>query len=251
MAAHSVRCLAQFHRWDVIDSIVANFSSGEAHPYQAPELRFYFLHARLWLLIALARLALDFPERVYKYEDLLKKAALDPKLPHVLMRHFASTALLSCVAASQTTMSGATLNKLKEVNDSPYAMVKAKRRPGGGFYEHRPSSMPEPETEFDLDYEFDKNEVVSVSDVFNKSIWEVRDGITRWVKTQDPVVAGMHETGGREISQRDRFNATTARVQGYGQQLGWQRFTSSPACCWPSTRWCKLNTTLRIHGESG
>jgi hypothetical protein len=221
MAAHSVRSLAKLGRWDVVKTLVAHFSREEARPYQAPELQFYFYHARLWLLIALARLAWDYPERVCGYQRLLKKVALDTNSPHVLIQHFASAALLTCAAAGHTTLDDRTISKVRNVNESPYATKRAMRRAGGGFYEPRPNSMPEPDAEFDLDYEFGKNEVMSVSYVFNKSMWEVRDGITAWVRRRDSTVSGMYEKGGREINERDQFKGVNAVVQGYGQQLGW------------------------------
>src|SRR5207248_643207 len=103
--------------------------------------------------IALSRVASQYPERVNRYEALLTQIAFDSELPHVIMRHFASTALLVCAAAGHTSLSKATLTKLKKVNDSPYPSAKSKRK-SGDFYESRPDSVPEPEAAFHLDYEF-------------------------------------------------------------------------------------------------
>jgi len=70
-AAHSIRSLTRFNRWDVIDRLVDHAAFTTAGPFQASELGFYYLHARVWLLIALARVALD---------DVTERA--DPR-PHV------------------------------------------------------------------------------------------------------------------------------------------------------------------------
>src|SRR5207245_3566271 len=58
-AAHSVRRLAKFRRWKVVDALAGKLDCKDAGPFQAPELLFYYMHARLWLLIVLATVALD------------------------------------------------------------------------------------------------------------------------------------------------------------------------------------------------
>ena len=65
----------------VIDALVEKFSTTTAGPFQAAELKFYYMHARLWLLIALARLALDYPGRVAKYKDDLLSIVFESKQP--------------------------------------------------------------------------------------------------------------------------------------------------------------------------
>jgi len=123
-AAHSIRCFARFGKWEVIDALIGKFNSTDAHPYQAQELPFYFLHARLWLLIAIARVALDHPQKVTKYAAMLKAIALDTNVPHVLMRHFAACALLACASGGGIVLSESDTKALKEVNESPFPEKK-------------------------------------------------------------------------------------------------------------------------------
>ena len=63
-AAHSIRCFARFGRWEIVDYLVAHINSKTAGAFQASELKFYYLHARLWLLIALARIAIEYPKEI-------------------------------------------------------------------------------------------------------------------------------------------------------------------------------------------
>jgi hypothetical protein len=220
MAAHSVRCFARFRRWDVILALMQRFYSTEAHPYQAPELPFYFLHARLWLLIATARMAIDYPTEVAQYADTLKAIALDQSSPHVLMRDFAARALLACADRGAITLSAADVQLLGRINKSPFSTRTTKTYVNNSFYESRPASMPEPEREFSLDFDFDKNDVTEVSGMFGQSRWETRDAITARVRNYDANIESMHETGGRSVRERDRYGMTT-RYHTYGQQLGW------------------------------
>ena len=108
-AAHSVRCFARLGRWRVIDELAGKLLSTDSKAFGAPELPFYYLHARLWLLIALARVALDFPTEIAKHRKSLMKVALDRSHPHIIVRHFAGLAVLACdkAAAAFTFREGA------------------------------------------------------------------------------------------------------------------------------------------------
>ncbi len=220
-AAHSIRCFARFGKWEVIDAIIDKFHSTNAHPFQAAELTFYFLHARLWLLIALARVAMDHPQNVAKYADTLKAIALDANMPHVLFRHFAAQALLACVGNSNFTLSEDEAKALKKVDESPFSLKKTKVYERDSFYEDRPKSMSKPQFEFNLDYDFDKLDVAKVSGMFDRSRWETRDAITAWVRKYDPQIKSMYENGGRSVSQRDELRGMSEHHHYYGQQLGW------------------------------
>ncbi len=220
-AAHSIRCLARFGQWEVIDVLVARFHSTDAHPYQAPELPFYFLHARLWLLVAIARIAMDYPQNVAKFADTLKEIALDADVPHVLMRHFSAQALLVCARAGTVALSGADAEALETVNKSPFPTKKTKEFPRHSFYHSRPDLMVKPEREFSLDYDFDKTDVQRISGIFDRSGWETRDAITVRVRKYDQKTKSMYESAGRARRRRDRLRGMSSRHHLYGQQLGW------------------------------
>ena len=219
--AHSLRCFARFGKWEVIDTIIDKFHCIDAHPYQAPELPFYFLHARLWLLIAIARMAKDYPQKVARYADMLKTIALDTKLPHVLLRHFATQALLTCASRGSLTLSKSEGEALKGVNKSPFPIKKTKEFEKYSFYQARPDSIPEPVREFHLDYDFDKYKVTKLSNLFGRSGWETKNAITAWVRKYDPQITRMRENGRRSVSQRDELRGMTDHYHRYGEQLGW------------------------------
>jgi|CXWL01.1.fsa_nt_gi hypothetical protein len=220
-AAHSIRCFARFGKWEVIDAVIGKLHSTDAYPYQAPELPFYFLHARLWLLIAIARVAIDHPQNVAKYADTLKAIALDKNMPHILLRHFAAQALLACESGGGVVLSEAEVKALKAVNESPFPKKKTKEYRGDSFYQGRPDSMPKQELEFHMDYDFDKTDVTTVSNMFDRSRWETKDAMTTWVRKYDPHITSMHESGGRSVRHRNRIIGMTCRYHVYGQQLGW------------------------------
>jgi hypothetical protein len=208
-AAHAIRSLARLDKWEVVDALVARFDSVDAHPFQAPELRFYYLHARLWLLIALARMAIDHPQSVGRYAEVLKAVVLNNDLPHVLFRHFATQALLICADKGALTLPESTAIALKTVNRSLFPLQKTDDYTPDSFYRPRPRSTPEPKPEFHLDYDFEKTDVSSLSGIFGRSNWETKDAITAWVRKYDSKITSMYERGGRSRHGRIGYETWT------------------------------------------
>ncbi len=221
-AAHSVRCFGRLEKWAVVDALVSRLQAKDAGPFQASELSFYFLHARLWLLIALARMALDHPADIARYEKPLKAVVLDTDMPHVLLRHFAAQTLLTCARTGNTRLSEKELKEVENTNASPFPMLVKTRQEWGhdSFYDSRPKNLPKPQYEFHLDYDFEKYRVHSLSEVFGKTPWEVKDSISTFVRGLDPDVTSMYDRGGRE-RHSSRFGRMTSEYHFYGEQLGW------------------------------
>lgn len=219
-AAHCIRRFARFGRWDIVDKIATLFGKTKAGAFQAPELVFYFLHARLWLLIALARIALDHPAKVARYKEELLAVVADKDNPHVLMRHFASQALTACMDRSKLTLDANTLEIVRNADKSPHARLSKKGRNGGGFYQGRPESAPEPSFKFGLEYDFNKYDVDRLGRVFGKGCWEVDDLISEVVLKIDPLATDMYDNGGRAPRERQSLEMATS-FHRYGEQLGW------------------------------
>lgn len=219
-ASHCIRRFAKFGRWEIVDRVVAAFDTKTAKSFQAPELDFFYLHARLWLLISMARVAIDHPDRVMRYKDPLLAIIMEEVEPHVLMRHFAAKALLACVDQGQLALDADMLRILRNVDKSPHSRLQKKVRNRGDFYLGRPKSAPNPSFSFHLEYDFEKIDVDSLGRVFGKSCWEVNDLIAGIVHGIDPSITHMSEEGGRESRQRSSYESIP-RFQGYGQQFGW------------------------------
>ncbi len=219
-ATHAIRSLARLSRWDVIDAVVSLWSLTAANEFQAPELKFYFLHARLWLLIALARLALDEPAAVSKYEEQLLAIVKDAQQPHVLMRHFAAEALKACHRAGKISLSAAEAAFIRCVDASPFPRVKYNRARTRAYDGDRPKGSSRPPDYFGLDYDFQKYDAVNLADVFARPVWELNDAITGWVRKYDQSVGYMYESGGRS-APRSRGYGLVSHYHVYGQYLGW------------------------------
>ena len=219
-AAHSIRSFARLGRWKVVDTLVRHIMEETAESFQASEVRFNYLHARLWLLIALARMAIDHQGEIARYKKELLSIVEESDNPHVLMRHFAARALLSCSDVGKLDLPASTIVRLRSADVSPHSHLKNITRTGGDFYQGRPASAPEPKCDFRLDYDFHKRDVNYLSRVFDRPCWKVADLMSSIVHEIDPSAPSMYSTGGRERPYRLTLNGIGTQYHTYGQQLG-------------------------------
>jgi hypothetical protein len=221
MAAHSLCTAVRLGRTDVLDQVVSQAHWTNAGAFQAGELRFFHLHARLWLLIALARVAIEAPQAVAKHKELLESIATDARNRHVLQRHFAAQALLACVRGGAVTLDRAALKQVEQVNTSPRRLKTLSGTVRSSAHRPRPKTIPSPTNGLHLEYEFDKHEVLSLSEVFDRPRWETAEAIGSWVRQYDTVITHMSESDDRSGPRRDRAYGISLEHHSYGEQLCW------------------------------
>ena len=126
-AAHSVRTLAYFNDKAVLPQIVAMDGHTTWSVFVDASLPFYHLHARLWLLIALARSAQESPEQVACYQDYLLQNAFSDE-PHVLIQEFAKQALLTLIDTGSLTLTEEDYRKLLQINIPSLSMQNSAKK---------------------------------------------------------------------------------------------------------------------------
>lgn len=224
-ASHAIRQLARAGRFDVIDKIVERLDVDAPRAFISSKFPFFVMHARLWLLIALARIARDYPEQVSKYRDLLERVAFDPEFPHVAMQSYAAKALREIVPPLPAGDQAEWRDRLATVNASPFPLSTGKSQKQHR-YASRPEGNPAPANEFHLEYEFNKDEVSDLAALFDLTDWEISDRITRWVRTWDANVRGMYaceRIGGGDYHAGSWSNGPP-ETERYGGYLGWHAF---------------------------
>lgn len=219
-AAHSIRCFGRFGIWDVIDELMKKLESTDAGPFQAGEIPFYYMHARVWLLMAVVRLALDYPEQVARYKRRLLPIALGRSGMHWLQRHLAASAILTCNRAGELKLSTQLRNHLEHVDLAKLPRVSKKLKKGNDFYSGRPSNAPQKTYDLSFEYDFEKHEVQDLSCVFGMAGWEVKDMVADVVKNYDCDIDSMHDTGGRQNPGIDKYKTGTL-YHTYGFQAVW------------------------------
>ncbi|MDF5728325.1 MAG: hypothetical protein PUP92_09875 [Rhizonema sp. PD38] len=116
-AAHCVRRLAEAGCECEIDALIEWMNRGCVNAFGSHVFPFYNLHARLYLLIALARIAIDSPEKLRRHHSVFAHHAVDG-LPHALIQKFAADITLSIEAAFPGTYDISVTEKLHKVGVS-------------------------------------------------------------------------------------------------------------------------------------
>ncbi|WP_230589651.1 ATP-binding protein [Pseudomonas chlororaphis] len=221
MAAHSLRVVVRLGRSDVLDRVVSRFDKICSAPFQAPELPFFHLHAKLWLLIAMARIAIDDSKVIANHSFMLKRVALSTEDKHVLFKHFSTEALLVCSRSGLLQFNQVESNALLHVNESSRPLLETNSYRSGSFYKGRPEGVPKLAKDLYLDYDFSKLDVSSLGDVFAKANWETVDAMNHWVRKHDAEITRMSDQGARSLYRRSEHRGFSDEFHTYGEQLCW------------------------------
>jgi hypothetical protein len=119
-AAHAMRAICRLDRRELLDAIIALAQTGSPGPFASPRHRFYGLHARLWLVIALARAADESGPGVARHADLLAGLATRDNR-HVMIREFAARGLLSLHGQGLIALAPSRVDELKRITQPKLA----------------------------------------------------------------------------------------------------------------------------------
>ncbi|NWN82676.1 MAG: hypothetical protein HLX48_06765 [Halomonas sp.] len=135
-AAHSVRSMCSLEQAGVLSKLMRMYANDHGGPFVDGRLHFYKLHAKQWLLIALARASMDSPTLLVPYGEHLSQIALGGT-EHILIREFAARAVLALVDSGHFAVSVDERKRLSDVNRSLLPADQSKihermhRRPTG------------------------------------------------------------------------------------------------------------------------
>ncbi|SEB25125.1 hypothetical protein [Variovorax sp. YR216] len=219
-AAHAVRRLVVAGHPEVVERLIERFGSAPSLPFGDAKLPFYVMHAQLWLLIALARVAKDAAAALAPHRAFFERIAFSVEFPHVVMRAFAIDILRELADALAPEEREALIAKLGPANQSPFPSVP-RTRYREFRYAPRPDASPRPEDGFHLDYDFNKYHVERLCRVFACPGWEVEDRISAWVRRWDTTVRGMHDCPRSRNHDAPWSSGYVPGRDGYGGYLGW------------------------------
>ncbi len=220
-AAHAVRTLARFGRWGVIDALFGRFDAAGAGAFQDPRLPFFVMHSRQWFLLAIARIAIDFPAEIARHAKKLEAVAFNEAFPHVALREAARRALLACLTVDSSEAAAVLRRRLHEIHVSRFPLSKTPAQDSPDFHWNRPKDVPEPRPPFHFDYDFDKRALAGVGNIFGLPKWEVGDRCVAWIRKWDSKIEHMWDFGGRHQPSGYSTYATGAgdSLQSYGAYL--------------------------------
>lgn len=171
-AAHAVRALCTLDWKEVLDKLI-NFGKGAtAGPFTDAKLHFYHRHAHQWLLIALARAAVETPAVLASYGEFFLHFALHDA-PHVLIRRFAATAALALANNQCLQLDPTTQTQLLAVNASAWPAIASRR------YERcrhvHPMHRESGAKAFQFDYDMARYWFENLGDCFAKTSTEIEE----------------------------------------------------------------------------
>lgn len=222
-AAHVVRSCARLGRWPVIAKLFDMLGAHDAGAFRDQKLPFFVLHAKFWFLLAVARIALDFPNEIAAYAARLEAIALDDAFPHVGLRDVAVRTLKICLGKSRSAAAKDTLKKIAAVHKSKFPKAKKSSYVATRMWD-RPNDVPKPEPDFNFEYDFEKYKITDLGRMFGVPQWEAGDRCIRWIRTMSPDSSSMYDFAGRSKPSRgsDGYReGTDDRFHSYGTYLAW------------------------------
>ena len=117
-AAHALRVAARLGQDAIVDAVVEQWPRSVERTFRDPRAPFYWLAARLWLLITMERIADESPDAVAKHGRFLFAVATDASFPHLLCQRFAKGAVGALVGRGLLLLSAAEMAALDSATKS-------------------------------------------------------------------------------------------------------------------------------------
>ena len=235
-AAHAVRRLAAMEHTDVIGACIARFDGENAGAFQDQKLPFFFLHARLWLLVALARIALEHPEAILSERTFLERITFDAQTPHVGMQAFAGDALRALLVRLPTAEANALRTRLDGVNTSPFPRGPENKARRDFYHPSCREGESELESPFYFEYEYSKIEVDGLASVFGLDHSDVVALATAWVRRWSADVKNMWECPRRPNSEYADWSRGSPGRHTWGGYLAWHSLMLTAGALLQKTR---------------
>lgn len=237
-AAHAIRRLVQLHQGQILHLLFDHFSRITAGALQDQRFGFQFLHARLWLLIAVARIARDEPKCVLPFRCQLEAVAFNENDRHVFMKEFAKMALINLAGCLEQKQRLLLLRRLRGVNSSPMEPIDWRVR---GYRDSSESRENSDQEGFYFDYDFEKYQVDSLTHIFDCNRAEVLDRCRAWLRRWSPHITRPWQESDSDISEaNDSDERNGANRDTWGQHLSWHSLLAAVGellSCRPVLKW--------------
>lgn len=113
-AAHCVRRLAEMGSSQIIDALIEWMRRDSVDAFGSHKFPFYNLHALQYLLITLARVAIETPEILKRHYAIFSEKALSG-MPHLLIQKYAAEIAMSIETAYPSTYENDITERLRQV----------------------------------------------------------------------------------------------------------------------------------------
>lgn len=131
-ASHAGRRLARLNHFEELANVIDLYANQTEGVFRAPDKPYYWLAARLWMVIMFDRICEEVPTNVRDVGTRLCKIALDESFPHILVRDYAADACLKLHGAGQLQLTSDQISRLSAVN-SGIPSTGAKSEQSGSY----------------------------------------------------------------------------------------------------------------------
>ncbi|SPY17283.1 NACHT domain [Paenibacillus polymyxa] len=173
-AVHCVRRLAEAQCSEEISALIDWMERDTVDAFGANKFPFYNLHARLYLLISLARVSVDNPHILQHHSDVFYKHALQYQL-HVLIQKYATDIALNIESAQPGTYSKEVVGSLQKVGRSQFDKVELEDRWSTRDSYWHANGMNDTSLNLHHGYDFDRYWFEPLGKVFGISSEQVED----------------------------------------------------------------------------
>ena len=133
-AAHSIRASARLGDYKTIIELTHLYDRKSMLGYREDNVPFYWLSARLWLIVTFDRISSEVPKAIEPVARWLLKIASDQDFPHVLIRHFAKSCLNKLLSGHFIEFEDQEVDAVHAINTSLVSERSSKRRISKGRY---------------------------------------------------------------------------------------------------------------------
>lgn len=130
---HALRRLARLQAAGTLSAVIDQYQRREEPAFREGGTPFYWVAARLWLVIAMDRIALESPHAADRHGAWLLEVALDDEFPHLLIREFARDGCLKLIGSGHLSPSAGADAALRKVNKSSLPRSTEERGYGNTF----------------------------------------------------------------------------------------------------------------------
>lgn len=128
-AAHTLRRLAKHGCLYIVEAIIVQSIRIIDNSFRDPTAPFYFLAAKLWLMISLYRISVETPGSLIPHKDQIFKIATSSELPHVAIREYAKRTLLQLAASGVIVLTASEKDQVDKINTA----IKGKTERGKDY----------------------------------------------------------------------------------------------------------------------
>ncbi len=171
-AVHCVRVLSKLKCTEILDYLIDWLEYNKVDAFGSNQFPFYNLHARLYLLISLARVSMGSPELLLRHHTIFSKYALSE--PHILIQKFSSDIAINIEKAFPGTYDSELLTSIKGVGKSKMAIQEQEYDYSTDSYLHEHGGV-DTTVDFHFGWDFERYWFEPLGDVFGVPGKQVED----------------------------------------------------------------------------